>query len=186
MKTIKILKALINILYVLLLIALGIATLFLIMLLFFDDSLPTILQGYKMIFSSFFSWKTYLIPMTTAINFVLFIISISFLRKCVSLFMESDFYSDDVIKSLKKAGNLFVFIGVSTIIAQLFSVLYIQNLAQNIIQIKASFFYKFLNTVIAVIDLKSIFSIVIGLFLLLFSKIFENSRTLKLENDLTI
>ena len=177
MKTIKILKALINILYVLLLIALGIATLFLIMLLFFDDSLPTILQGYKMIFSSFFSWKTYLIPMTTAINFVLFI---------TSLFMESDFYSDDVIKSLKKAGNLFVFIGVSTIIAQLFSVLYIQNLAQNIIQIKASFFYKFLNTVIAVIDLKSIFSIVIGLFLLLFSKIFENSRTLKLENDLTI
>lgn len=182
MKTIKTLKTLINILFFTLIGAAILQVLFWFIVYFFSDSLPIFLQGFKIVFSSFLNWKMFLIPLITALNFVLFIITVSYLRKSVSSFIQSDFYSKEVIKNLNKAGTILVFIGVSTILIQIFSIVYIQN----IVQIKINVFIKFLNVIIGSIDLKSTFSIIIGLFFMLFSKVIENSRTLKQENDLTI
>ena len=157
--------------------------LFFITLYLFSDSLPFYLQGYAMLFK-FFSWKLLLVPVTTAINFMLFIISIYYLRKSTSSFETSYFYTEAGIKHLKRAGNLFIFIGVSTISIMLFSAIYIQGIAQNILQMNA--FISFFNILAAAIDLKSTFLIIIGLFFVLFSKSFEHASKIKQENDLTI
>ena len=122
--------------------------------------------------------------MTTAINFILFIIAIYYLRKSTSSFLKSDFYTEEITKNLKKVGILFVFIGVSTILIMLIFAIYIQGIMQNLVQINP--FISYLNMFASTIDLKSIFLIIIGLFFLLFSKSFENARLLKQENDLTI
>lgn len=186
MKTIQILRTLINILFYTLIAVFIIGFIFFSLLLFFPESLPDPLGSFSMLFSSMFTWKIYLVPLSTVINYVLLIIAIFFLKKSVASFLMSDFYSENVIRNLKKAGNIFIFIGVFTIITQLFAVLYIQNLANNMMQMKTSFLITLSNILAATIDLESVISIVIGLFFLLFGKIFENSRILKQENDLTI
>jgi len=184
MKTIKILKILINILYMLLLAVLAIAVLFLIMLAFFDDSLPFYLRGYRMFFSSFFSWKLFLVPFVTCLNYILFVLSIFYLRKCINPFIDSEFYTTDVYKNLRKSGWLFIFIGASTILVMLISAIYVQEIMNNMIQFNTLISY--LSMFPAATDLKSVFLIIIGLFFLLFSKSFENAKKLQLENDLTI
>lgn len=186
MKTIQILRTLINILFYILIAVFGIGFIFFIILFFFPESLPPLLGNFSMLFSSMFSWEMYLGPLSSVVNFVLFIVAIFYLRKCISSFLNSDFYSEKVTTNLKKAGNIFIFIGVSTIIIQLFAILYFQNLAENMIQMKTTFLITLSNILAATIDLKSVISIIIGLFFLLFSKIFENGRVLKQENDLTI
>ena len=183
MKTINTLRQLINELYFsLLAVAVG-AILFFSALYFFTESLPIYLQGYAMFFH-FFSWKIHLVPITTGINFMLFIISIHALRRCISSFTESDFYTVAVIKHLKRAGSLFIFIGLSTILVLCISAIHTLGITHNIWQLNA--FIPFLIDVAAAIDLKSTFLIIIGLFFVLFSKSFEHASKLKQENDLTI
>ncbi len=182
MKTIKILKVLINILYVLLIAVFGLGVAFLIAVLFFNEQLPFFLQGYKMLFTMF-NWKLFLIPFTTVINFILFVIAIYFLRKCIKPFDTSEFYSIVVIKNLKRAGGLFVFIGISTIVFRLIAILYFQN------QMPVINGYTGLKTTGAItssVDISVLFLIIIGLFFLLFSKAFANAKELKQENELTI
>jgi hypothetical protein len=186
MKTIHILRTLINILFYTL-IAVGIiGFIFFIILFFFPESLPMPLRGFSMIFNQPFGWKIYLVPLSSGINFLLLIVAMFYLRKSITSFLKSDFYSENVTRNLKKAGNIFVFIGLSSIIIQLFAVLYVQNLAYSMVQMKTGFFISLLNILAAALDLKSVIAIIMGLFFLLFSKIFENSRILKQENDLTI
>ncbi len=182
MKSIKNLKKIIDILSFTL-IGLAISLfLFMVVLYFFGDSfLPS---DYSMViemtFRSIFSWKMIIVPLVLVINFVLFIIAIFSLRKSSSLFIQADFYNKEVIKNLKKAGNIFIFIGISTIIITLYSE------SMLLMYQKKNDFVSFLAVLIHAFDFKYIFSITIGLFLLLFSKIFDNSRVLKQENDLTI
>jgi len=182
MKTVKVLKVLINILYILLLFIFALAILFVIAISFFNESLPLYLQGYKMLFSSFFDWKLFLVPFSTIINFILFTIAVYYLRKCIEPFINSDFYSTVVIKNLKKAGRLFVFIGLSTILFRLVAILYFQSI------VPVQGYSGLLNagSLISSIDITTIFLIIIGLFFLLFSNTFENAKRLKEENDLTI
>jgi len=191
MKTIQILRTLINILFYTLIAVFITGIIFFILLFFFPELLPTPLGSFSMIFNQMlfnqpFGWKIYLVPLSTVINYVLLIIAMFFLKKSVSSFLNSDFYSKNVIRNLKKGGNIFIFIGVYSIIILLFAALYIQNLASNMVQMKTNFLITLSNILVATIDLKSIISIIIGLFFLLFGKIFENSRILKQENDLTI
>jgi hypothetical protein len=184
MKTIKVLKLLINILYF------ALITLFLIIILLwistslFYDSLPFYIQEYKTLLHQFFSWelKLLLMPITKAINYILFTVSIFFLRKSIRPFTESNFYSIAVSKNLKKSGVLFIIIGLTTIVIQFITVMYIQSFAPMHIGSFKSFIYIMIST----IDLKSTFLIIIGLFFLLFSKGFENAKKIKRENDLTI
>ena len=186
MKTIQILRTLINILFYTLIAVLVIGFIFIILLFFFPETLPTPLGMFTMVFNQPFGWEVYLIPITTVVNYVLLIIAVFLLRKGTTSFLVSDFYNEKVTTNFKKAGNIFVFIGLSTVVLQLFTALYMQNITNNMMQVKTNFLISTLNTLVAVIDLKSTLAIIIGLFFLLFSKIFENSRVLKQENDLTI
>lgn len=184
MKTINILKILIDVLYVLLLVIFGLAVMLLIAVLFFNEHLPFFLQGYKMLFTTF-SWKLLLVPFSTAVNFILFIISVYYLRQCIKPFVASDFYATIVIINLKKVGNLFVFIGVSTILIRVIAILYFQSMGPVI----EGYGYSILKTVgvlTSSIDVTTLFLMIIGLFFLLFSNTFKNARSLKQENDLTI
>jgi hypothetical protein len=185
MKTIKTLKAAIHLLFF------GLITVFFAQLLFwctvyfFSDALPPLLQNFKMIFNPvFFNWQTLIDPFTNALNFVLFIVAVYYLKKSIASFVNSDFYNASVIVNLKKAGNIFVFIGVSTILIQFLSGIYILNITQNIVKINSLFALS--SLIITAFDLKSIFLIIAGLFLLLFSASFMIARKLKQENDLTI
>ena len=110
MQTIKILKILINVLFIGLIAIFALGILFLIGLLFFNDHLPPIFQAYKMIFNMPFKWYVFLGPFSYIFAYVLFVVSIYYLRKCIKPFEESDFYSETVIENLRKAGSLFIFI----------------------------------------------------------------------------
>ena len=134
-----------------------------------------------MLFSSLFNWKLFLIPFITVVNFLLFILSVYYLKKCINPFIKSDFYSSIVIKNLKKSGGIFVFIGVSTIFFRFISVVYIINS----VPMQGLSWFSFI-AFISSIDISTIFLIIIGLFFLLFSNAFENAKSLKQENDLTI
>jgi len=186
MKTIQLLRTLINILFFTLIAVFAIGFMCTLILFISPDSLPLPLSGFSMLFNNLFSWQMYLVPLITGINYILFIIAIFYLKKSVSSFIESDYYSEKATTNFKKAGNIFIFIGVSTIVIQLFAVQYVQSIANNMLQMKTNYLISILNTLAAAIDLKSVLAIIIGLFFLLFSKIFENSRILKQENDLTI
>lgn len=182
MKTIKILKVLINILYILLLIIFGLSALLLIAVVFFSDYLPWFLQGYRMLLTSF-DWKLLLIPFSTVINFVLFTLSVYYLRQCIKPFITSDFYSEIVINNLKKVGRLYVFIGVSTILIRLIAILYFQS---RMPQVQGYSGLKTVGALTSSMDITTIFLIIIGLFFLLFSSTFENAKEFKKDSDLTI
>lgn len=186
MKTIKILRILINILFYTLIAVFAIGFIFILLLFFFPNIVPMPLKGFSMMFNQPFGWKIYLVPVSTILNYMLLIAAIFLLRKGTSSFLISDFYNEKVTTNFKKAGNIFVFIGISTIVIQLFTVVYVLSIANNMMQMKTNFLITIINTLAAAVDLKSVLSIIIGLFFLLFSKIFENSRILKQENDLTI
>jgi hypothetical protein len=62
--------------------------------------------------------------------------------------------------------------------------IHVQGILQNMIEINV--FISLISVLVAAIDLKSIFLIIVGLFFLLFSKSFENARAVQQENDLTI
>lgn len=181
MKTISILRVLINILFFLLLTALVVGFVYFLILMFFPEVLPFYLRGFRMLFSSqFFNWKISLIPIVSVINFILFVISIFYLKRCVKPFSRSDFYTLRVIRDLKKAGNIFIFIGVSTLLIRFISIALFQTIAKSFIGTPIVF--SFLSS----FDATVLFSTIIGLFLLLFSNAFENARELKEENNLTI
>jgi len=182
MKTIKILKVLINILYVLLIAVFGLGIVFFIAVIFFNEHLPQLLQGYKMLFTAF-NWRFFLVPFSTIINFILFVIAIYFLRKCIKPFDASEFYSLVVIKNLKRAGSLFVFIGVSTIVFRLIAILYLHN---QMPYIEGFSGLKTVGAITSSVDVTVLFLIINGLFFLLFSKAFANAKVIKQENDLTI
>jgi len=185
MKTIKILKTAINLLFFGLVIVLFAQILFWFTVYFFNDSLPPFLQNFKMIFDpAFFSWKILVNPLTTAINFVLFIVAIFYLRKSIAPFVHLDFYSASITDNLKKKGNIFIFIGTSTILIQFLTAVCMFNITQNFVKINSLFTVS--SVIVSAIDLKSIFLIIAGLFFLLFSKSFINAREIKQENDLTI
>lgn len=93
-----------------------------------------------------------------------------------------DFYSIVIIKNLKRVGNIFVYIGISTILFRALLILYFQS----IITIEGYTGLAKITTLVSSIEITTVFLIVIGLFFLLFSNAFENARNLKQENDLTI
>jgi hypothetical protein len=181
MKSINILKILINILFVVLNVILVLGFLLFIAVLFFNENLPFFLQGYKMLITSF-DWNLSLVPISTVVNFVLFTLAIYYLKKCIQPFIESDFYSTLVISNLNKTGNLFVFIGGSTIIIRILSVLYFQSL----IPTEGYSGFKIAGLLTSSLDITVLFLIIIGLFFLLFSNAFLNAKEFKQDSDLTI
>lgn len=151
---------------------------------FFDHSLfyPIPSHTVEKMFNNLFGWKMFMVNLIKVVNFTLFIIAIFSLKKNSTLFIKSDFYNKKIIKNFNKVGTIFIFIGITSLIVTLYS----KIITPNTIYKNNPFLIKFTNIINLTFDFKNIFSIIIGLFFLLFSKIFENSRILKQENDLTI
>lgn len=180
MKTIKTLQILINILYYLLIGVAGITTLYFLVLFIYPEVLPFFLQTWGMAFKMF-DWKLLVGPVLSSVNFLLFIYGIYLLKKTIPSFKRSEFYEVVVEKNLKKAGQIFIFIGISTTLLKMIFLLIIQSTIGFM-----QSFWMVLNSLISSIDLAMISLIIIGLFLLLFSDSFKNARVLQEENDLTI
>ena len=186
MKTIKILKVLINILFVGLIVVLILGMVFFIGGVFLNEHLPYYLQGFNRIFSVF-KWPLLIGPLLKTVNFILFVFSVFYLRKCIKPFIESDYYSEAVIKNLKRAGYIYVFIGAGTILIQFIMSFILLRVASNIVEgLSMNSFLMFLSSSVQSLDVENIFLVVIGLFFLLFSKATANAKDLKQENDLTI
>lgn len=186
MKTIKILKVLINILYVILIAVLVLGLVFFIASFFLNEYLPFSLRGFNRMFSVF-NGALIIGPLLKTVNFILFLFSVFYLRKCIKPFIESDYYSETVIKNLRRAGNIFVFIGGATILIQFIMSFLLLRVASNIVEgLSMNSLLMFLSSSVQSLDVENIFLVVIGLFFLLFSKATANAKDLKQENDLTI
>ncbi len=184
MKTTKTLKKLINILYTLVLLFPIIGFLLLLIAYNVNDMVNSMTQLYFNTFSSLLKTPlgkgAVLLPFSNIINYALFVLAIYYLRKSVKSFEKLNFSSTIVAPNFKKAGSLFVFIGVFSIVTKLITVLFFQQIIQINIWIYIA------NIIFSVLEIKTFFIIIIGVFFLFFSKSFEFSYSLKQENDLTI
>ncbi|TVZ56545.1 Protein of unknown function (DUF2975) [Lutibacter sp. Hel_I_33_5] len=176
MKTINTLGFLINLLFYTLVIFALIIVFLIFGLMFFESYLPYNLRQFKQVFNLMNDWRFFIIPITTLINFFVFIYAILLLKKCIIPFKNNLFFSESVIKNLKVVGYLFFFIGIITILIKFLNVLAMYESIQNAIAI------SYLSS----IDIGMTFLIIIGLFFLIFSKSFENAKILQKENELTI
>ncbi|WP_073083440.1 DUF2975 domain-containing protein [Winogradskyella jejuensis] len=186
MKTIGLLKNLINLLFWGM-IAFSIAVFALILMFFISpESIPLMFQGYTMMFDSFYSWNIWIVPFTNLLGFILFIVSIYYLKKCIEPLQKRQFYSEDVIRNLKKSGRLFVIIALGTGLIRIITAFVFSTYA-NVSVIGGNFGTGHQSAAVASsIENFNLFLLIIGLFLLVFSNAFENGRLLKQENDLTI
>jgi len=187
MKTINLLKKLINLLFWGM-IVFSIVIFVMILILFISpESLPLMFQGYKMLFDAdYFSWQIWIIPLANIFAFSFFILAIYYLKKCISPFQEGQFYSEEVIKNLKKSGHLFIIVALSTGFIR-FIMAFVFNTFVDISLVNGSFGNASKTTaLLSAIKNINFFLLIIGLFLLVFSSAFENGKLLKEENDLTI
>ena len=133
--------------------------------------------------------------------FVLFILAINYLRKCIAPIQEQRFYSEEVISNLKKSGRLFIIIALGTSFIRIVGVFMIKNLTNrlayggnlggqigvtNLMQTTDSSVWSYLGAILSAIGGTNFFLLIIGLFLLVFSSVFKEGQLLKQENDLTI
>jgi len=184
MKTIKTLKILINLLYYILLVVALLATIYYTLLLTYPKILPYALQLPRLAFN-FFDWKLIMAPVVTVLNSILFIYGIFLLKKTVPSFEKANFYSPIAIKNLKKAGKIFVFIGLSMMLMKMILLIIVQNTLYSVTENFNSWLNIFLS-LLGTIDFYMICLIITGLFFMLFSDSFKLARELKAENDLTI
>ncbi|MEL0455497.1 DUF2975 domain-containing protein [Flavobacteriaceae bacterium SZ-1-7] len=188
MEKVRILKILFNILYISLISVGVLGVVFFIAAVFFNEYLPPVLQVFKGVFNiNHFGWFVYLEPLSKIIGFILFIVCVHHLKKCIGFFENNDFYSPDVVKRLRSVGRLFVIISLISVLLKFIAAIYLQSIMGNMaLNIPYSFWVGLLGIVVASFNLTSIFLLITGLFLLLFSNIFANAGYLKQENDLTI
>ncbi|MCC1485284.1 DUF2975 domain-containing protein [Winogradskyella sp. E313] len=201
MKTIKLLKILITIIFWGMIVLLGLGIICFILLLFFEDLFPPFLQGFNMLFNDRFPWQVWIGPIASVIAFVLFILAINYLRKCIAPIQEQRFYSEEVISNLKKSGRLFIIIALGTSFIRIVGVFMIKNLTNrlayggnlggqigvtNLMQTTDSSVWSYLGAILSAIGGTNFFLLIIGLFLLVFSSVFKEGQLLKEENDLTI
>lgn len=186
MKSISLLKSLINFLFWGMIVFSVVVFLLILVLFISPESLPLMFQGYRMLFDADFPWQIWIVPLSTILGFVLFIISVYYLKKCIIPFQEGRFYSEEVIGNLKKTGRLFIIISLGTGLIGIISAFAFQTYA-NVSVIGGNFGSGHAFTAVAsAIENMNFFLLIVGLFLLVFSNAFENGKLLKEENDLTI
>jgi hypothetical protein len=186
MTTIKLLKNLINILFWGMIVFSFLCLIMFFVLMFSPESLPAIFRNFGMIFSSTFPWQIWIVPFSNVLGFLLFIVSIYYLRKCIKPLEEQRFYSDEVIVNLKKTGYLFISIMIITTLLRIIGLFVFNDLTNNMIAGSKFGFWAICSAVISAIGSINFFLLIIGLFLLVFSNAFKNGKLLKEENDLTI
>ncbi|MFD2726508.1 DUF2975 domain-containing protein [Hyunsoonleella rubra] len=167
MKTIQVLKKLINIYYYLLLIA------FVAILVFVpiavqqgDTSDLRIIEGYDA--SNISIQKLIPLMIITAIIYLLFVRAVYLLKCTLKDLSEGNYFSELIISNFKKIGLLILVCGVSYAVFKFFTRLML------------------LSDVRLGIDFSLITPIIIGLFFMFLSEVFAQARYTKQENDLTI
>ncbi|MBC3845541.1 DUF2975 domain-containing protein [Winogradskyella echinorum] len=186
MTTIRLLKNLINILFWGMIVFSVLSFILFIMLLFFPESLPRIFQPFGMFFNGNFPWQLWIVQFSNILGFLLFIVSIYYLKKCINPLEEQRFYSDEVIVNLKKTGRLFIIITIVTTLLRIIGLFVFNDLTNNMMVGSKLGTWAMLSSIASAIGYVNFFLLIIGLFLLVFSTVFNNGKLLKEENDLTI
>lgn len=186
MKTIKLLKVLINIIFWGMITLFGLSIILFLLLIYFEDQFPPFLQNFGALFSGRFPWQVWLVPLASIIGFLLFIMAINYLRKCINPIQEQRFYSEEVILNLKKSGRLFIIIAVSVSLIRITAVFVFNDYTNNILYGTGFGGWNAMGAILSAIGGVNFFLLIIGLFLLVFSSVFKEGQVLKEENDLTI
>lgn len=167
MKTIKILRKLINIYYYLLLFVLVGIVIFVSILFQKGETIDLkIIEGYDT--SSLSIQKLMAITVVPIVIYLLFVRAIYLLKSTLKDLSEGNYFSELIINNFKMIGKLILICGVSYAV------------------------FKFVIRLIILrdirfgIDFSLITPIVIGLFFMFLSEVFTNARETKKENDLTI
>jgi hypothetical protein len=109
-----------------------------------------------------------------AVGNVMYIIVLFKLKKLIDLFMNNHFFTNDSINLLKQIGN---YLSYSTLLIYLPS--YFYNNFINFANTNGVFAQSLSKTAF-------LFFILLGMFFLILSYIFEEAKTIKEENDLTV
>jgi hypothetical protein len=113
-----------------------------------------------------------IVTILMAIGYGLFIYSIYELKKLIAMFVRKEFFTDAAVKSLKKIG--------------------ISMLASSIFIMVPAYIYSILNDATIHLSMSTIrpesmaFSIIISLFFIILSYIFNEAKIIKDENELVI
>ena len=167
MKTISILKKLINIYYFLLLIGVFFITA-IVPILFASDKIESfnIIEGYDISTFTILEFTVFLI--ITTIIYIIFVAAIYFIKTSLDDLTDENYFSEKVITNFNKSGKLILISGIASTVFEFFLRIILSN--------KLEFS----------LDFDLILMIIIGLFLLFLSEVFEKGRRTKQENDLTI
>ncbi|GGI56487.1 DUF2975 domain-containing protein [Winogradskyella haliclonae] len=117
-----------------------------------------------------------LIFMAKAFALLMFIYSVYILIRNLKFLVRRDFFNNKLVQCFSKSGKLFFFSGIVGFLASICGIL-------NIAIIKDFGSQAYLN-----IDSKSLYIMlmILGFFLLLFSKVLDKGNEIQQENDLTI
>ncbi|WP_452596980.1 DUF2975 domain-containing protein [Pontimicrobium sp. MEBiC01747] len=112
------------------------------------------------------------------ISNVLLMVGVLYLRKAMKAILNTDYFSLEVTKNLKRTGITFVITGVTYIIIQIVSL----TGTPALLSMKFSLKTFHVDT----LEVHGLFFIILGMFFMLTSYIFTQARQYKQENDLTI
>ncbi|TCK67654.1 DUF2975 family protein [Winogradskyella wandonensis] len=169
MNSAKTLYSILNVIIFLLLMGIGLGVFFFLMLLL------GIKQDVVNLRVDLINFKTEAMPYVYTVLrlgvYVIFINALWNLRKATKLFLKNDFYNYKLIRVLEISGKLMIISAISA-----WSIDWISDV-----------FFKFRISIgLSETTLVYLFVIAIGLFLMLISKVLNDAKTMKEENDLTI
>lgn len=168
MTTINLLKTLINIYYYLLILAIVAGLVTAPILLLTNRTYEISLFGQQFDFGSISMTKSIIITVVFGVVLYFYFRTVQLMRITVLKLQKGHFFSEVVIVNFRKLGKLFLICGFGFMVMNIVLKLFLES--KLWIGIDSSLF---------------IF-IITGLFFLLLSKIFEEARVMKQENDLTI
>ena len=132
------------------------------------DKLPYTFEEIQFIYNS--NWSISILFLVVLILQVLFTVGFYHLKNVTQQFIHQKTFSTITIKQLKKAGGIFTFIGIFTLILRTLN-------------------WIFDSSVVSIwngIDIVYLFILFNGLFFILISTVLTEAKDLKQENDLTI
>src|SRR5690554_315161 len=107
------------------------------------------------------------------ITYILFLIGLNYLRKATNFFTKNTFFHNTIIKYLKRSGMFFILSAI---------VLTVAYMIVWLLEASAGHMKLILGTNVMI----PLFLCIVGLFFILQSKILEQAKTFKEENNLTV
>jgi hypothetical protein len=135
---------------------------------FMEDDLSYLGISNTNLYTSYWFWIIYIIQF---ISIIVFIIGVSYLIKILKIKQINEIFSDEKIKLFRKSGKYFHY---AAFVASL--KIWVDVINGNFASLKLNNDFLFMIY----------FLMIIGFFLIIFSKILEVAKKLKQENDLTI